>query len=137
MKYDAQALMRAVILRQKQKAKFLILTKFEQSGVKSEVQGGNSQEPNKSCKVGLKTEVWGQKKQERVKSMVLGKFGELSRILKVKAGTESNSLENLKPQYSWVETVKKLWAYGREWFFSAHVIFYLLLDTHAPETTGV
>lgn len=40
--------------------------------------------------------------------MVLGKFGELSRILKVKAGTESNSLENLKPQYSWVETVKKL-----------------------------
>ena len=40
--------------------------------------------------------------------MVLGKFGELSRILKVKAGTESNSLENLKPQNSWVETVKKL-----------------------------
>ena len=41
MKYDAQALMRAVIFRQKQKGKFWILTKFEQSGVKSGVKEGN------------------------------------------------------------------------------------------------
>ena len=45
MKYDAQTLMRAVILRQKQKGKFLILTKFEQSGVKSGVKAGNGSGP--------------------------------------------------------------------------------------------
>lgn len=48
------------------------------------------------------------RKQEMVKSMVLGKAGEISRILKVKTSTESNSLENLKPWHSWVEPEKKL-----------------------------
>lgn len=38
--------------------------------------------------------------QERVKSMVLGKAEEISKILKVKAGTESNSIENLKQWHS-------------------------------------
>ena len=59
------------------------------------------QEPNRSYKLGLlkqKSEV--SREQERVKFMVLGKAGEINRILNVTAGSESSSFENLKQWHS-------------------------------------
>lgn len=67
--------------------------------VRSEESMG--QEFNKSSKLRIlrqKSEV--RRGQEMGKSMVLRKPGEINRILKVKAGTESNSLENLKQWHS-------------------------------------
>lgn len=60
-----------------------------------------SQESNRSYKLRLlkqKSEV--SREQETVKSMVLGKAGEINRILKVMAGSETNSFKNLKPWHS-------------------------------------
>lgn len=56
--------------------------------------------PTSPAKWVLKQKSKVSRKQERVKSMVLGKAREISRILKVKTSTESNSLENLKPCHS-------------------------------------
>lgn len=58
--------------------------------------------------VGPKSDI--RREQERVKSMVLGKAGEINSILKVKAGTEPNSWENVNQQHPWIEALKALWA---------------------------
>lgn len=104
--------------QQSDKAKWIILNSSQMwadRNLKSEEPV--SQESNRSYKLKLlkqKSEV--SREQETVKSMVLGKAGEINRILKVMAGSESNSFKNLKLWHSWVETLKKLWAQGSEWF---------------------